>query len=224
MWSVINGGKDEDYASLNPWHGTPAWDGQASTGHAPIRQGSVVQPYADSPVGAERIGKNVYCHIIHSAQRYVYINTPYLIIDYAMISELCLAAKSGVDVRILTPHRPDKKYVHTVTRSYYRELVTAGVRVYEYRDGFLHAKTFVSDDRVATVGTANLDYRSLYLHFECGLCIYEENTDGKGPVAEIRDDFLETLSRCVEVTEESTQSGVLAQVYQDTLRLLSPLL
>ena len=178
-----------------------------------------IQPYADNPTNDEKVGRNVYLHIIHSAQKYVYINTPYLIIDDILISELCLAAKSGVDVRIMTPHLPDKKYVQTVTRSFYRELLSAGVRVFEYRDGFVHAKTFVSDDRTATVGTANLDYRSLYLHFECGLCIYDKKI-----IAQMRDDFIKTLESCFEINADSYKSNVLARFYQDTLRLVSPVL
>jgi cardiolipin synthase len=214
MWSVSSNSSKFDVQNelikYNPWNQNTLLE---------INTESFVQPYSDSPMADERVGKNVYLHIIHSAARYVYINTPYLIIDDVLISELCLAAKSGVDVRILTPHQPDKKYVHTVTRSFYRELINAGVRVYEYVDGFLHAKSFVSDDRVAAVGTANLDYRSLYLHFECGVCIYDKKV-----IADIRDDFINTLERCVEVTVESIESSVLGRFYQDTLRLFSPLL
>ncbi|MDR1663877.1 MAG: cardiolipin synthase [Clostridiales bacterium] len=214
LWTVCNTHKDsgaqEDYALYDPWKDMPC----ATVG------GGYVQPYADSPMDEERVGENVYLHIINTAKKYVYINTPYLVIDDVMVSALCLAARSGVDVRIVTPHRPDKRYVHAVTRSFYRELIRSGVRVYEYTAGFLHAKSFVSDDCIATVGTANLDYRSLYLHFECGLCVYQED----GVIAEIREDFLEMLPRCEEVTEENSRYGFFARFIQDTLRLLSPLL
>ncbi len=132
-----------------------------------------VQPYTDSPEDNENVGEHVYLKIINSARKYVYITTPYLIIDDSVVSALCLAAKSGVDVRIITPYVGDNKIVHMTTRSYYRELIKAGVKIFEYTDGFIHSKTFVSDDRIATVGTANLDFRSLYLNFECGTVLYD---------------------------------------------------
>ena len=108
------------------------------------------------------MGEHVYLHILNNAKKYVYINTPYLIVDDSMLSALRLAAKSGVDIRIITPHRWDKWWVHMTTRSYYRELIKSGVKIYEYTNGFIHSKTFVSDDRTATVGTTNLDFRSCY--------------------------------------------------------------
>ena len=156
MWELSTGA-DEDYSAYYPWKDAPCltWsDG-------------FVQPYADSPMDQENVGEHVYLQIINNAKKYVYINTPYLIIDDSMVSALALSAKSGVDVRIITPHRWDKWLVHMTTRSYYRELINAGVKIYEYSKGFIHSKTFVSDDRTTTVGTTNLDFRSLYLHFEC---------------------------------------------------------
>ena len=127
-----------------------------------------VQPFTDTPLDGETLGENVYLNIINRAKRYVYICTPYLIIDNEMMTALCLAAKSGVDVRIMTPGVPDKKMVFLLTQSYYAQLIEAGVKIYEYQPGFLHAKSFVCDDEIAVVGTINLDYRSLYLHFEDG--------------------------------------------------------
>ena len=127
-----------------------------------------VQPYGDTPLDGETVGAWVYDHILRTATDYVWITTPYLIIDDALCTSLMLAAKSGVDVRIITPGVPDKKIVSTISRSYYLALLEAGVKIYEYTPGFLHAKLFLADDRTATVGTINLDYRSLYLHFECG--------------------------------------------------------
>ena len=131
-----------------------------------------VQPYCDSPVDTEHVAEQVYLHIINSAKKYLYINTPYLIIDESISTALVMAAKSGVDVRIVTPGIWDKRFVHFTTKSYYRDLIEGGVKIYEYEQGFMHSKMFVSDDSVATVGTVNLDYRSLYLHFECGVCLY----------------------------------------------------
>ena len=127
-----------------------------------------VQPYGDTPLDHETVGENAYLNIINQAKRYVYIFTPYLIIDNEMMTCLCLAAKNGVDVRIITPGIPDKKLVFLLTQSYYEQLIDAGVKIYEYEPGFLHAKSFVCDDEVATVGSINLDYRSLYLHLSAG--------------------------------------------------------
>lgn len=125
-----------------------------------------VQPYGDTPLDEEYLGENVYLNVINGAKRYVYFMTPYLIIDSEIQTALCLAAKRGVDVRIITPGIPDKKMVWDLTRSYYPDLLAAGVRIYEYTPGFLHSKVCVCDDQLAVVGTINLDYRSLYLHFE----------------------------------------------------------
>ena len=118
------------------------------------------------------------------------------------LTALLLAAKSGVDVRIITPHIGDKWYVHTVTRSFYRQLVAGGVKVYEYTPGFIHSKVFVVDDSTATVGTVNLDYRSLYLHFECGVWMADCSA-----VADIKRDFLTTLESCHEITEADLKAG-----------------
>ena len=186
MWEVCTG-LDEDYTLYYPWKDAPC----------PVRSDGFVQPYADSPMDKENVGEHVYMQIINNAKKCVYINTPYLIIDDSMVSALCLAAISGVDVRIVTPHIWDKKLVHMTTRSYYRELISAGVKIYEYSKGFIHSKTFVSDDRVGTVGTTNLDFRSLYLHFECGTLLIDNRA-----VMEIKEEFLKTLEICQPVTLE----------------------
>ncbi len=178
-----------------------------------------VQPYADSPMDFDNVGEHVYLQMIGNAKKYLYINTPYLIIDDSMVSALTLAAKSGVDVRIITPHRWDKRFVHMTTRSYYRDLIRAGVRVYEYSNGFLHSKTFVADDESATVGTTNLDFRSLYLHFECGVWM-----SGTPAVAEIKEDFLRTLEMSEEMTEENCRGNILERLVQPILRIFAPLM
>lgn len=178
-----------------------------------------VQPYADSPMDTENVGEHVYLQILNQAKEYVYINTPYLIIDDSVLSALCLAAKSGVDIRIVTPHRWDKWLIHMTTRSYYRELIKSGVKIYEYTNGFIHSKTFVSDDSTATVGTTNLDFRSLYLHFECGTVLYE--TDA---VMEVKEDFLETLNICQQITEQDCRANIMVRLFQDILRLFAPLM
>ena len=176
-------------------------------------------PYSDSPLDNENVGEHVYLQIINNAKKYVYINTPYLIIDSSMVSALMLAAKSGVDVRIVTPHKWDKRLVHMTTRSYYRELIDAGVKIYEYTTGFIHSKTFVSDDYAATVGTANLDFRSLYLQFECGVLMY--NTPA---VMQVKEDFLSTLKICQPITKEDCLCNLITRFFQDILRLIAPLM
>ncbi len=122
-------------------------------------------------------------------------------------------------MRIVTPARWDKRLVHMTTRSYYRQLVEAGVKVYEYSQGFMHAKTFVADGRVATVGTTNLDFRSLYLHFECGVWMY-----GSSAVRQVEEDFLATLPDCHRVTLEECRCGAALRLVQEVLRLFAPLM
>lgn len=181
--------------------------------------GSFIQPYADSPLDNENVGEHVYLQIINAAKDYLYIYTPYLILDDSLISALSLTAKSGVDVRIITPFRYDKKMVHLTTRSYYRELIKAGVRIFEYSKGFLHAKAFVADDKVATVGTTNLDFRSLYLHFECGVCVYNSSL-----IDDLKKDFLETQAICREIRPEDCKTNFIMGFFQDVLRLFAPLM
>lgn len=176
-------------------------------------------PYADSPMDRENVGEHVYLQLINEARDYLYICTPYLILDSSIISALCLAAKRGVDLRIITPHRWDKRLVHMTTRSYYPELLQAGVKIYEYTPGFMHAKTFVADDEVATAGTTNLDFRSLYLHFECGVWLY-----GSRAVAQIKEDFLNTLAVCRPITPQDCRCGAAKRLFQELLRLFAPLL
>lgn len=148
-----------------------------------------IAPYGGSPLDIEKTGQCIYLNIINKANDYLYISTPYLLIDNDLENALILAARKGVDVRILTPGIPDKKLIWRISRSYYKNLIDGGVKIYEYSPGFNHAKTFVSDDRVATVGTFNLDFRSLYLHFENGIYLCKSQT-----ILDIRDDYLETLN------------------------------
>ncbi|MDO4323831.1 MAG: cardiolipin synthase [Lachnospiraceae bacterium] len=209
MWSVL--ARDRiDYGKYRPheWH------------EQEFEDDGFVQPYGDTPLDHETVGESVYLNIINRAKKYVYIFTPYLITDNEMITALCLAAKSGIDVRIVTPGIPDKKLVFLLTRSYYDTLLAAGVRIYEYKPGFLHAKSFVCDDRIATVGTINLDYRSLYLHFECGVWMYHSDA-----VMQIKEDALSILEECREVTMEDCQNKRTAtRIGQSILRLFAPLL
>jgi len=179
-----------------------------------------VQPYADTPLRKDSVAENVYLNLIKNAKRYVYITTPYLIIDDEMQKELELVAQRGVDVRIVTPGIPDKKLIFKVTRSYYARLVVCGVRIYEYTPGFMHAKQFVCDDEVAAVGTINLDFRSLYLHFENGCWFY-----GCKAVQEIKADFEAVFAECTDVTAQYSGKRSLAlRGWQCILRLFSPLM
>ena len=134
-----------------------------------VEAGGYVLPYCNDPLTNKNVAAGIYMQILNSAQRYVYIISPYLIIDNTMTETLKMAARAGIDVRRITPHIPDKWYVHPVTQYNYTELLEAGVRIFEYTPGFIHSKIFVSDDSVATVGTVNMDYRSFALHFECGV-------------------------------------------------------
>lgn len=160
-------------------------------------QEGFIQPYADSPMDDEQVGEEVYISMINKAERYCWFMTPYLIITDEMAHALTLAAKRGVDVRIITPGIPDKKLVYNVTRSFYHELVKDGVRIYEWTPGFCHAKMSVADDCMATCGTINLDYRSLYHHFENGCFMADCDA-----VQDIRNDLYETMKECREVTEK----------------------
>ena len=178
-----------------------------------------IQPYADNPLDTETVGENVYLNIINAATDYVYIYTPYLIIDNEMMTALCLASKRGVDVRIVTPGIPDKPTVFLLTQSYYAQLVEAGVKVYQYTPGFIHAKCFVSDDVIATVGTINMDYRSLYLHFENGVFMYHCLA-----VTEVKIDMLKTFKQCELITKDHCQGNMLKRLMQSVLRVLAPLL
>ena len=185
---------------------------------APVEGDSLVQPFADSPVDRESVAKNVYLDLISQAQKRLYICTPYLILDNDLLSTLRLAAKRGVDVRIYTPGIPDKPTIYLLTRSYFPSLLQAGVKIYRYVPGFLHAKTWLCDDRVAAVGTVNLDYRSLYLHFECSALLY-----GGKVLEDIRADFAAIEAECEPVGLEDCRTGFLGTLHSAILRLLAPL-
>lgn len=192
------------------------------TEKSPVRDRKLgyVLPYADSPFDHEYIGEQVYFHILNHAKKYVHIMTPYLILDNETITTLTQAAKSGIEVIIIMPHVPDKWYAFVLAKTYYAELMQAGVQIYEYTPGFVHAKVFVSDDDTAVVGTINLDYRSFYHHFECGAFVYDNPV-----VGEIEADFQETLGKCQLVTEEDLRSrSLFSKVAGRILRLIAPLM
>ena len=179
-----------------------------------------VMPYADSPLDEEQVGEQVYLDILNQAKSYVHIITPYLILDDEMKNAMAYAAKRGIDVKIIMPHIPDKKYAYLLARTYYPELIASGVKIYEYEPGFTHAKIFVSDDEKATVGSINLDFRSLYLHFECGTYLYRNST-----VADVEKDFEKTLEKCIPVTlKDCAQYNWFGIKAGRFLRLIAPLM
>ena len=179
-----------------------------------------VQPFADNPLGEDRVAEDVYLNLINRANKTLYFITPYLIITDEMSRALGLAAKRGVDVRIITPGVPDKKTVYAITRSYYASLARQGVRIFEYTPGFCHAKMCVCDGEAATVGTSNLDYRSLYHHFENNVLL--SHCDAVG---DIQADFNALFPQCAEVTEQyASGRGAMLRVWQCILRLFAPLM
>jgi cardiolipin synthase len=200
-----------------------SWDGAEIDSNAAVKTEEglgFVQPFEDSPVDNEPVGEHVYLNVIGAACQYLYITTPYLILDSEMATALTLAAKGGVDVRIITPHLPDKWYVHSVTRSNYRPLIDAGVRIFEYSPGFIHSKTFVSDDLYGVLGTINLDFRSLYLHFECGVWLYDCTA-----IMAMKKDILETQEACIEITAcHLDKEPLFRKATMGFLRLFSPLM
>lgn len=179
-----------------------------------------VIPYGDDALNHEDVAENVYLDILNRAHKYVYIMTPYFIVDSGMVSAICFAAKRGIDVRIILPHIPDKKIPFMIARTYYPVLLNSGVKVYEYTPGFVHAKLFVSDDEKACVGSVNLDYRSLYHHFECGAFIYDSSA-----ISHMREDFLNTQTECIEVTQDYYKKlNVFTRLIGRICRVVAPLL
>ncbi len=179
-----------------------------------------VLPYGDSPLDNEPVGKTVYMHILNTAADYVHIMTPYLILDYEMEQCLVSAAKRGVDVKLILPHRPDKKYAFYLAHSHYPSLLKAGVKIYEYEPGFVHAKNYTSDDKKAVVGTINMDFRSLYLHWECACYMYKTPC-----VKDIEADFQNTLKKCRRITFDDVRKFTLFEyVTGRILRIFAPLM
>lgn len=180
-----------------------------------------VVPFGDSPspIDTEDIGKTVYLNILNSAREYVYMCTPYLICDRELINAMCVASRRGVDVRIITPHIPDKKYVFLMTRSNYKRLIESGVKVYEYTPGFIHAKSFVSDDKFAVCGTINLDYRSLVHHFECGAWMYDTEC-----IMDMKEDFFDTVKKSHCVSKKDAKLNFWESTFAEIMKVFSPLL
>lgn len=207
LWGYVDG-SEEDVSAFR----TACPEREGRTGY--------IQPFADSPLDNEDVGATILQSVISSAQSRMWIMTPYLILDEKMTRALCVAARSGVDVRIITPGIPDKWYVHAVTRANYEELTGAGVRIFEYTPGFLHSKVYLADTKQAVVGTVNLDFRSLYLHFEDAVYLYDTAVN-----AQIQEDFEQTFPQCREITNEQCRRTHLPQrVLRALLRVLAPLM
>ena len=179
-----------------------------------------VVPFADNPLDNELVCQGVYLNLINNATNYIYITTPYLVTDNELATAICLAAKRGVDVRIITPGIPDKWYVYLMTRAYYQEFIEAGVRIFEYSPGFMHSKNILSDDKVAVCGTINMDYRSLYHNFECACWMYEGEA-----ISQMKHDFDETFLISNQITLEWCKNrSLFIRVMQSIFRVFSPLL
>lgn len=208
MWNAFN--KDGDgYAEFIP-------DSFEECGSA---DDGYVLSFSDSPLDNESVGESVYTDMLYQAKDYIYITTPYLAIDSELQTALCMAAKRGVDVRMITPGIPDKKLVYRLTRSYYPTLLRAGVKIYEYTPGFIHAKSFVCDDNLCVVGTINMDYRSLYLHFECGTLMYNNPE-----IKQVKKDDLDTMEKCRKVELSDMKTNFLGELFDSFLRSVAPLL
>ena len=187
---------------------------------AAMNPSGYVIPYGDCPLDDDRVGETVYMDILNRAEHYVHIMTPYLILDDELESALKYAAMRGIDVKLILPGIPDKKLAYALAKSHYKRLIQAGVKIYEYTPGFIHAKVVTSDDRKAVVGTINLDYRSLYHHFECATYMYKTAC-----IPAIERDMQETLSKCAEVTEESIRNEKLSyKIAGSLMKFIAPMM
>ena len=225
-WNAVRPGTDEDYTVFKADGAleeasaySPEINAEAEAPAEEPEHDGFIAPYGETPLDNEITSQNIYMNMLNQANSYCYIFTPYLIIDSELQNALVLAAKRGVDVRLITPGIPDKKRIWRITRSYYPNLIKGGVKIYEYQPGFVHAKVFVSDDKVATVGTINLDYRSLYLHFENGTYIF-----GSEKIADIKEDFMKTNEESRLITLKDLRMGTFAAFRVAVLRLFAPLL
>lgn len=211
MWNVLSSSKDKkeiysDYLVHK--------DGSIGTSEG------ITIPFSDSPLDNDRIAEQTYLDILNTADRYVHIMTPYLVLDNIMMDAMKYAAKRGVDVKIIMPHIPDKVYAFMLARTYYKELMLAGVQIYEYTPGFIHAKSSVSDDKKAVIGTINHDFRSMYLHYECGAYIIDHPV-----ITDMEDDFQYTLLKSHRMTyKDLEQIPLHTKILSKILRLLAPLM
>jgi cardiolipin synthase len=208
MWNL----REETTDDYEQWLSLPGCEVKDAKGY--------VMPYCDNPLDKYKAGESVYMDILNRATDYVHIMSPYLILDGELETALCFAAQRGVDVKLILPGIPDKALAYSLAKTHYKSLYNAGVKIYEYTPGFVHAKVFVSDDIKAVVGTINLDYRSLYHHFECATYMYKTDC-----IAEIEEDFQDTLSKCRKVTADSIANEKMKYKVMGTLaKMISPLM
>lgn len=206
MWALCTG-KTEDYSGLYPWKHQLC----------PVGSDGLVQPYGDGPIDKESTAANVYLQMIYGAKEYLYIESPYLVLGDDFVSAICLAAKSGVDVRIITPSK-DFPIVKQNTQGYYADFIKSGVRIFEYSKGMMHSKVSICDDKTAVVGTVNLDYRGLYLHYECGVKLYESSA-----IRDIKACFVNNMNKSLEIHESDCRKNIFVRLLQCVLRVFAPL-
>ena len=185
-----------------------------------IHPSGFVIPFCDCPLDEDKVGEAVYMDILNRAGKYVHIMTPYLILDGELETALQYAGQRGIDVKLILPGIPDKKLAYSLAKTHYARLLKAGVKIYEYTPGFVHAKVWTSDDEKGVVGTINLDYRSLYHHFECATYMYQTDC-----ISDIERDFQETLAECRPVTEETIRgTEKFYKIMGPVAKLIAPLL
>ena len=208
MWNM----RPDAAADYEEWLSLPSCEVDDAKGY--------VMPYSDCPLDKYKAGEAVYMDILNRATDYVHIMSPYLILDGELETALCFAAQRGVDVKLILPGIPDKKVAYSLAKTHYTVLHEAGVKIYEYTPGFVHAKVFVSDDIKAVVGTINLDYRSLYHHFECATYLYRTDC-----IADIEKDYQETLAKCRQVSTESIKKEkIYYKLIGGLAKMISPLM
>lgn len=178
-------------------------------------------PFGDGPkpIYNYDVGKTAILNLLNHAERYVYITTPYLVVDNEFMNTIANTAIRGVDVRIIVPHIPDKKFVFNMTKSNYRQLIKQGVKIYEYTPGFIHAKSYIADDKIGIIGTINLDYRSLTHHFENGIWLYDEQI-----INEMKNDFIETQNKSEFMNNKKHKDNVFTKLFNVIIKLFAPLL
>ncbi|MBQ3466164.1 MAG: cardiolipin synthase [Firmicutes bacterium] len=210
MWNVTN--DDPDFKeALSPY---------VHDGDEKLNPSGYVIPFGDCPLDEDKVGEAVYMDILNRAGNYVHIMTPYLILDGGLETALKYAGQRGIDVKLILPGIPDKKVAYSLAKTHYVSLLKAGVKIYEYTPGFVHAKVWTSDDEKGVVGTINLDYRSLYHHYECATYMYRTDC-----IADIEKDFQETLKQCRQVTEETIRGTEKFYKFMGPIaKLVAPLL
>ncbi|MDD6996102.1 MAG: phospholipase D-like domain-containing protein [Candidatus Borkfalkiaceae bacterium] len=219
IWNAFREDKDDVSAFYNHSYTALQTERRLQKANAaPEQAAAFMQPYDDSPLDKENVSATVYLDIINRARRYLWIYTPYLVPDDRMRTALCSAAKRGVDVRIVVPGIPDKKLTYRLTKANFPPLLKSGVKIYVYTPGFIHAKSMLSDDRFAVVGTINLDYRSLYLNFENAVYFSDCTV-----ADELKKDCLFTFPQCREVTEKDLKKGWIGSLVDSLLRVFETL-